>query len=114
MAHLPGQMKDLSGHVEATEDCQRDVEASPANLNISRPARWRANPWGSPDPDQDVAEEIRRCVAKRMKQLPAYLGATAKEDSISEEEGQPAHRGRKQIKSGMDRTGETTVVNKVT
>ena len=48
-------------------------------------------------------------------EAPARLlrGATPKEDSTSEED-QPAPRRRKQIKSGMDQTGATAVVNKVT
>ena len=114
MEDLSGQMMDLSGCVEATKDRQRKVEESLASLNTSNPARRRAIPWWSLDLDQDIAEEVCRHVAKRMRQLPAYSGATTKEDSTSEEEGQPAPRRRKQIKSSMDWTGSTTMVNKVT
>ena len=50
-----------------------------------------------------------------MRQLPAYSVATANEDSSSEDEDHPApRRRRKHIKSGMDKTGATTVTNKVT
>ena len=114
LVDLSSQMKDLSGHVEATEDRQREVEAFHASLNTSRPARRRARPRESPVPHQDMAEEINRCVTKWMRQLPAYSGATAKEGSTSEEEDQPAPRKGKKIKSGIDRTGATTVISKVT
>ena len=36
MVDLSSQMKDLSGRVEATEDCQRVVVVFPASLNTSR------------------------------------------------------------------------------
>ena len=45
LADLAGQTKDLSNHVEATEVYQREVEASHASLNTSRPARKRTSPW---------------------------------------------------------------------
>ena len=61
-----------------------------------------------------MAEEVCRCVAKRMHQLPAYSRATAEEDSMSEEEDQHAPRRKKHTNSSIDRTGASMVVNKVT
>ena len=87
---LSGQMKDLSSRIEAMEDHQKEMESSPTSLNTSRTARKRANHRGSPNLDQDVAEEVCRHVAKRMRQMPVYSGATAEEDSTSEVEDQPA------------------------
>ena len=50
-----------------------------------------------------------------MRQLPAFSGATANEELSSDDEYQSAPRRRhKNLKSGMDRTGATTVINKVT
>ena len=60
-------------------------------------------------------EELRRRVAKRMRQLPTLSGTTANEDSSSDDEDQPAPRCRpKNQKSGMHRTGATNVLNKIT
>ena len=50
-----------------------------------------------------------------MKLLPAILRATADKDLLCDDKDQPAHRRRhKNLKSGMDRTGITTVINQVT
>ena len=58
---------------------------------------------------------MRRRVAKRVKYLPTLLGTTANEDSSSVVEDQPSPRQRcKNLKSGMDRTGATIVLNKIT
>ena len=86
---------------------------SHTNHYISRPSTRRASPWGSPDPDQEVVEEVRRRVAKRMRQCPTLSGNTADEGSSSDDEDQPATR-HKNLKSGMDRTGATNVLNKIT
>ena len=69
--------------------------------STSHPIRRRARHHGSPDPDLDVAEEVNRCVAKRMRQLQTYSGAMTEGYSMSKEEEQPAPRWRKQMKSGM-------------
>ena len=82
MVDLSSQMKDLSSRMEDTEDHQKEVEASPARLDTSHPTRRRASTQGSPSMDQDMTEEVRRQVTKRMCQLPAYSGATAKVDLI--------------------------------
>ena len=71
--------------MEATEYVQREMEGFPASLNTSRPTRWRASHRGPPDLDPDMTKEVHRCVAKKMRQLPAYSGATVKEDFTSEE-----------------------------
>ena len=96
----------------ATEDRQREVEVSPSSQTTYRPIRKRAMPQMSTDPD--MAEEVQKHVAQWMKQLPTYSWAMTDGDSTSEEEDQQAPRQRKQIKSGMDRTGATTVLKKVT
>ena len=98
-------MKDLSSRVEVTEDCQKEVELSLASLNTSRPARRGASPQVSPDPDHDVVEEVCRHVA----QLDEAAVSLLRGHSMSEEEDQPTPRRGKQIKSGMDQTGATTV-----
>ena len=77
LTDLSGQMKDLSGHMEATEDHHREVKVSPAILKTSNPARRRSRPQAWPNPHHDVAEEVHRWIAKRMRQLPAYSWATA-------------------------------------
>ena len=87
---------------------------SPVSHHTSHPARTRTSPRGSPDPDQEVADEVRRRVAKRMRQLPTLSGTTADKDSSSDDEDQPALRCRcKILKSVMDRTGATPVLNKI-
>ena len=53
-------------------------------------------------------------MAKRIRQLPTYIGATTEGDSTSDEEQQLEPRWRKLMKSGMHRTRETVVLNKVT
>ena len=92
MADLSSQMRDLPDRVEATEDCQRVVEASPGSLTTSRPTRRRARSQGSHVPDPGMAEEVQRCVVKRMRQLPTYSRAMIEEDFTSEEEDQLAPR----------------------
>ena len=50
-----------------------------------------------------------------MTQLPGFIRTTANEDSSSDDKDQPAPRRIcKNLKSCMDRTGATTVINKVT
>ena len=59
----------------------------------------------------------RKCTAmwqKRITELPTYISATSKVNPMSNEEGQPAPRWRKFMKSGMHRTGATAMWNKVT
>ena len=68
----------------------------------------------SPDPEQEVAEEVRKRVAKRMRQLPIPPGTPGEEDSSTDEdEPAPMHR-QKNLKSGMERTWAPTVLNKIT
>ena len=76
--------------------------------------RRRAKCQALPDLEPDVSEEVWQHVAKRLRQLLTYSGAMTGVDSTSEEEEQPAPRRRKQLKSGMDRTGATMVVRHVT
>ena len=60
-----------------------------------------------------MSEEVQKCVAKRMRQPPTYSRAMTEGDSTSEELEQPATRRKKQLKSGMDRTGATMVVRQL-
>ena len=61
-----------------------------------------------------MSEEVRQCVAKRLRQMLTYSRAMLKGDCISKEDEQFAGRRKKPLKSGMDRTGATTVVKYVT
>ena len=50
-----------------------------------------------------------------MRQLPALSATPGDEDSSTEDEDEPApRRRRKVLKSGMDRTGATTILKKIT
>ena len=53
-------------------------------------------------------------MAKGISQLPSFSGATANKDSSSKDNDQPAPRRRfNHMKSDVDRTGATTMINKV-
>ena len=91
-------MMDLSRQVKATENCQRDGGLHP--VVALPPFRQRVRRQETPDMDQDVAEEVRWCVEKRLRELPAYHEAITDEDHTSEEE-QPAPMRKKSLKSGM-------------
>ena len=73
MASMARKMHVLSGHVDAAEE-REDAKMPPVNHRPAHTARRRAIPRGSPDPDQEVVEEVHRRVAKRMRQLPALPG----------------------------------------
>ena len=106
-------MTDLSTHVAANEVCQNQGEASSTtSLSTSLPTQ-RAPHQGVPAPNLDVPEEVHRSMAKRMRQVTAYTGATTERD-ISDDEEELAPRWQKHLKSGLQRTGDTTVLNKVT
>ena len=51
----------------------------------------RAKHQVTPDQTQDVAEELRRSVAKRMRELLSYNEATSKDDSTADEEEYQIH-----------------------
>ena len=53
-------MQDLSGCVDAAEERRKDAEMSPVSHHTSHTTRRRASPHGSPDPDQEVAEEVHK------------------------------------------------------
>ena len=59
---LVKDMTDLS-----TKECQRQGEASPISNPSTALSRWRARQQGSPTPDPNVAEEVHRLMAKRMR-----------------------------------------------
>ena len=101
---------DLSGHVEATEEHQKEGGASPSNSSSNSHPRRRARHQETPDQTLEVAEEVHWRVAKRLKELPAYHKATSEEDYTSEEEEeeQQVHRRKwKGLKSDMHLIGVT-------
>ena len=61
-----------------------------------------------------MAEEVCRHLAKRMRQVTTYTGATIKGDTMSDEKKQPAPRWRRPLKSGMHQTEANRVLTKVT
>ena len=107
-------MKDLSRLVVATEEYQRQRETSATSSPATSLPRWRARHQGPSDPEPDVAEDVRRHVAKKTRQVIVYTGATTAWETTSAEEEQPAPRCRKTLKSGLHRTRAITVLNKVT
>ena len=90
MVALFSKMQDRSGCVDAAEEWQKDAEMSPVSHHTSLTARRRASLWGSPDPNQEVAEEVHKRVAKRMRQLPTLPGTQGEEDSSTDYENEPA------------------------
>ena len=90
-------------------------EASSSNSPHTSLPKWRARHQVPCAPDPYMAEGVCRRVAMRMRQVTAYTGTTTEWDTTSDdEEEQPAPRWRRPLKSGLHRTGATTVLNKVT
>ena len=82
-------LADLTSRKQAMEDQQREVEASvTVSPSTSHPIT-RARCQLSPTQEPDMTEEVRRRVAKRMRQLPVLTGATTDEDTTSDKE--PRH-----------------------
>ena len=67
--------------MEAAEVWHKDTEMAPVSHDTSHTDRRRAS---SPDPDQEVAEEVHKRVAKRMRQLPTLPGTPGEEDSSTD------------------------------
>ena len=108
-------MTDLSRHVEATEECQKEGGASPSSSSSTSHHRRRARHQETPEQTQDVTEEVRWCIAKRLREQSVAHEATKDKDRTSDEEVQQVHRRKKKgLKSGMNQTGASTVVRKVT
>ena len=62
-----------------------------------------------------MAEEVCKRVTKQIIQLPALTATPGYEVSTTDNEDEPApRRRRRNIKSGEDRIGTTTILNKVT
>ena len=77
---------DLTSRVQATEDQQREVAASPSDSqSTSHPVRRRARCQLSPSQEPDLSDEVRQRIAKRMRQLPIFTGATPDEDPSMDE-----------------------------
>ena len=69
-------MTDLSRCMGPTEECQRQGEVSSTSSPPTSLPRWRAKYQGSTNLDPDVAEAVCHHMAKRMRQVTAYTGAT--------------------------------------
>ena len=101
MAALPYKMQILSGHVDADEEREKDAEMPPVSHRPAHATRRRASPMGSQHPDQEMAEEVRKRVIKRMRQLSTLPGTPGEEDSSTGDEDEPALGcRRKMLKSG--------------
>ena len=85
MSALSTEIRVLSGRVQATEDRQWEVEASPISSPFTSRPRWRAMCQRSPGQDSDVPKEVHSHVAKRIRELPTFAGATTEGDSTSDE-----------------------------
>ena len=85
---LAKAVTDLSKRVEAMEEHQKEGGASPLNSpSTSRPRR-RVKHQETPDKTPEMAEEVHRRVAKRLRELPAYYEATSEEEYTSDDEEQ--------------------------
>ena len=113
MSDRSGKFKGLPSQVKATEDHQREVEASPTSSPSTYFRVRRARCQGSPNLDPDMVKEVHHHMATRMRQLLTYSGATSEENLTSKEEVQPVPRCRKQLKSEVHWTGAATVVKKI-
>ena len=98
---------DLSTHVAANEECHRQGQAASSTCPPTSLPRQTLRHGGAPAPLPDVAQEIHRSVARRIRQVPAYTSATTEGDT-SEEEEQLAPRWKKHLKSDLHRTGANT------
>ena len=115
MIALSGKMQVLCGCMDTAEEREKDAEMPPVSHHPTCTARRRASPWGFPDPDQEVAEEVCKRVAKRMMELPVLPSTPGGEDLSTDDEDKPAPRcRRKMLKSSMDRTGATIILRKIT
>ena len=77
----------MSRCIKTTVECQVEGGDSPTGSPSTSHPRRRARPQETPDQTLDVAEEVHRCVVKRLRELPAYHEeATTDEDSMSDEE----------------------------
>ena len=81
-------MTARSRHVVANEKRERQGKASSTSSPPTSVPRWRVGCQGTPDPHPDVAEDVHRHMAERMKQATVYTGATTEGDMMSDEEEQ--------------------------
>ena len=106
---------DLSRRIQATEDHQREMAASPAaSPPTSHPGRRRARrhqPW--PTEERDLPRKVRQMVAKRLRQYPIITVPITDEEATSEEK-QPASWHQRPMRSGLQCTGGSMVMKQVT
>ena len=67
----------------------------------------------APTPIDETAPDIRRHVAKRLRRA-IPLNPDTEDEATSDEEENPPPRTGNNLKSGMQRTGASTVIHKVT
>ena len=69
MVALSGKMQDLCGYMDTAEEWPKDAEMSHVRHHTSHICRRWAIPQGSPDPEQEVVEEVHKIVGKGVRQL---------------------------------------------
>ena len=113
MTHMMDLLLDLSDRVKAAETQKSSQEeSSPASPSTQRTARWV---WHQSTPTnvQQVSTAVRMKVARRMRELP--LGKEmASDKGLDNDEDQHITHICRPLKSGLDRTGATTVVKNIT
>ena len=103
---------DLSTRVTAYEGRQKQGEASVTPSPPTSARRRGARHKGGPSPYTEVSQEVRRHMADRMRKVRAFNGDTT-DGNVSNNEEQPSPRRENHLKSGIDRTRASTVLNKV-
>ena len=98
-----------------SEEWEKDAEMPPVSHRPAHATRRRASSLGSPDLDHEVAEEVHKRMAKRMRQLPTLPGTPGEEDYSTDDDDELALRHRQKILNqvwiGLD---ATTIVKKIT
>ena len=97
---------DLSTWVAAFEERQDQGEAA-VMVSPPSPHRRRARCQATPAPYDEIAPEVCRCMAERMRR------ATPLNPDTEDEEEHLPHRRGNYPKSGIQRTGASTVIHNV-
>ena len=104
---------DLSTWVAAYEGRQDQGEASVMASPPTLPPRRRARCQVTPSSYIKLDPEVCRCVADSMKRA-TPLNADTNDKNPSDDEKHPPPRRGSNLKSGIDRTGTSMVIHKVT